>query len=167
MKVNNYILLLELLFFCVTGVKKSRNASKDLSKRTSNMCFWLGSVIRTQLYYVFNLHFRKEEKGIKNVYPVFENVRLMSSIISCFTYIILWHQTTKDCIELISGVICDNYRSRNRREEERGDSVFFGSTYAFLRFSNLSRTLCWNNVPWSWPNYNIRWIKFHCPLQKP
>ena len=125
MRVNNYILLLELLFFCVTGVKKSRNASKDLSKRTSNMCFWLGSVIRTQLYYVFNLHFRKEEKGIKNVYPVFENVRLMSSIISCFTYIILWHQTTKDCIELISGVICDNYRSRNRREEERGDSVFF------------------------------------------
>ena len=134
MKVNNYILLLELLFFCVTGVKKSRNASKQLSKRTSNMCFWLGSVIRTQLYYVFNLHFRKEEKGIKNVYPVFENVRLMSSIISCFTYIILWHQTTKDCIELISGVICDNYRSRNRREEERGIVFFLGQPMHFYDF---------------------------------
>ena len=34
----------------------------------------LGNIIRTQRHYVFNWHFRKGEKGAKNVYPVFENV---------------------------------------------------------------------------------------------
>ena len=33
----------------------------------------------------------KGRKGQKNVYPVFENVKFMSSIISCFFYIILSH----------------------------------------------------------------------------
>ena len=33
----------------------------------------------------------KGRKGQKNVYPVFENVKVMSSIISYFIYIILSH----------------------------------------------------------------------------
>ena len=60
----------------------------------------------------------KGRKG-KNVYPVFENVKFMSSIISCFIHIILSLslslQTAKDSTELISRVICDYSRSRNRR----------------------------------------------------
>ena len=42
-----------------------------------------------QLPQVFDWRFRKGEKETKNVYPVFENVRLMESIVSCFIYIIL------------------------------------------------------------------------------
>ena len=34
-------------------------------------------------------------KGQKNVYPVFDNVILMSSIVSCFIYIVFPHQTIK------------------------------------------------------------------------
>ena len=54
-------------------------------------------MILTRKHRVRNFHkfltgaLGKERKGQKNVNPIFENVRLMSSITSCFVYIILSH----------------------------------------------------------------------------
>ena len=87
MKINYYILLLELLFSRVASVKKSRNANKQLSKRMLNMCFWLRNIMyATSTSFWLALYAR--EKRDKSI---FENVRLTSSIASCFTYIIVSH----------------------------------------------------------------------------